>query len=538
MTAPRRRRIRRRVLAVAVGCVVALVAGEVAVRILGLPDTSRLFLSAQDFSPDEFRSDPELFWLLSPRHPEANGLGLRGPWFAEPKRAGEYRILAVGDSCTFGAGVAWEETWGVRLERAMQAVHPDKAVRTGLAALPGYSTFQDERLLERILPAVAPDLVVFYCGAWNDHVPAAGASDATLAARLSVSRLFVLVHALFQPGLAPVRAAFERGEAPDGRRVPVDEFERRLGAMAARCRAMGATVAFIVPSQPPDTQRRFPGLGDYRSAVQHAAERAGVVLVDLAAVCARLDPDGAPPLPGHSTACFMDWVHPTRTVYAALAAELCARVDGGTAAPEPANLPLLDLRDGAVVVAAGADAAAPLRVWIGERPVRASRVDGELRATVPPRLPPGDHVLQVVDGSGARSLGIVRVAARPLDAARGLGEGAARTIVLSGEAQPGDLVVAFVTTERLRTPLATPCGPLLVDVPGLGAPRAGVVRFDLVAAGRPHTIAGPDGRWRIDVTIPRDPSAPRRDLHAQAIVLDQATLQGALTASATIPDGP
>ncbi len=537
MTAARPK-LRRRLLAVSLGCVVALGAGEIAVRILGLPDTSRLFLSAQDFSPSEFRSDPDLFWLLSRNHPEANELGVRGPWFSAEKRAGEYRILAVGDSCTFGAGVAWEETWGVQLERTIQAAHPDRAVRVGLAALPGYSTFQDERLLDRILPAVAPDLAVFYCGAWNDHVPAAGADDATLAARLSTSRLFALVHALFEPGLAPVRAAFERGEAPNGRRVPVDDFERRLGAMAERCRAAGAAVVFIVPSQPPDTQRRFPGLLAYRDAVRRAADRAGAALVDLADVCSRLDPDGAPPLPGHTTACFMDWVHPTRTVYAALAAAVFARIDGGTASAEPADLPLLAPRDGAVAVAADADGAVPLRVWIGERPARAAIVGGELRATVPECMPPGDHVLQVVGSSGARSLGIVRIGARPLEAVWSPGDGAARTIALSGEALPGDVVVAFVANERLATPVPTPCGPLFVHLPELGPPRAGVLRFDLVAAGRPHTIAGQDGRWRIDVPIPLDPTAPRRDLHVQALVVAKGTLSGSLTAVATIPDRP
>src|SRR5690606_24017420 len=150
----------------------------------GLPDTSRLFLSAEDFAAGAIRSDAECFWRLSARHPEANEHGLRGPWWEPRKTAAELRVLAVGDSCTFGWGVDWEHTWAVRLERLLQAALPDRVVRSGLLALPGYTVFQDHRLLRRLLPAAAPDVVVFYCGAWNDHVPAAGADDATRAGRL------------------------------------------------------------------------------------------------------------------------------------------------------------------------------------------------------------------------------------------------------------------------------------------------------------------------------------------------------------------
>ena len=40
-----------------------------------------------------------------------NAQGLRGPEVAPAKEPGELRILGLGDSTTFGTGVAWEEAW-------------------------------------------------------------------------------------------------------------------------------------------------------------------------------------------------------------------------------------------------------------------------------------------------------------------------------------------------------------------------------------------------------------------------------------------
>jgi hypothetical protein len=53
-------------------------------------------------------------------HPIAvNSAGFRGPELPAAKRPGELRLLALGDSTTFGTGVAWEETWPERSGRAL-----------------------------------------------------------------------------------------------------------------------------------------------------------------------------------------------------------------------------------------------------------------------------------------------------------------------------------------------------------------------------------------------------------------------------------
>jgi lysophospholipase L1-like esterase len=50
-----------------------------------------------------------------------NAQGLRGPEVTPAKKPGELRILGLGDSTTFGTGVAWEEAWPNRSAIALAA---------------------------------------------------------------------------------------------------------------------------------------------------------------------------------------------------------------------------------------------------------------------------------------------------------------------------------------------------------------------------------------------------------------------------------
>lgn len=530
-----RRRPRLLLLATAFAATaVALLGLEVALRWLGIPDTNRLFLSAETLAKDMFVADPELFWKLSPTHAEGNAQGMRGPWWEGPKAANEVRIVGVGDSCTFGFGVAWHETWAVQLERIVQARQPDRVVRSALAALPGYSTFQDRRLLERVFDAAQPDVVAFYCGAWNDYVPAAGADDEQLARGLAASRVVWMLGSLFQPGLDHYRKAFANGEAPYGRRVPPDAFERNLGAMIARCRRGGATPLLIAPSHPASTTARFAGLAEYRDRVFALARRENVPCVDLADVCARLDPTGAPPIPGHTTACFLDWVHPAPNLHAALAQAVARELYPEAPAPTPpALLPQLAADGGALRVRACVRGAGPPhRVWLGAVPARATIDGADLCVALPGEVAPGEHALQVVDDLGARTLGRLEVPAPALRASRRT----ASELVFEGEAVPGRLVWLWATYDRPAAAVATPFGPFVLPLPAVREPIAGVARFDLAAEGRLQAMVGADGKWSIVLPISADPNAQPRTVFAQALVIDATTLRGALTTVASMPD--
>jgi len=523
----RSRSWRRRWFAAAAGTVAALLLGELVLRALGLPDTNKLFLSTEGFEPGVFVQDRDCFWRLAPG-PDSNEQGLRGPWFEAAKAANEFRVLAVGDSCTYGFGVDWEDAYAVLLERILQGHRPRDVVRSGLAALPGYSTFQNHRLLTRVLPAARPDVVVFYCGAWNDYVPTAGSSDLDLAAQLDGSRVLLLLRSIARPGLAHYRAMFERGEAPNGRRVPVEDFERLLGEMVARCRAAGAQVVLIAPSHPASTLERHPLLGTYRDRVLAIGEREKVVVVDLAEVARRLDPDGAEPVPGYTTACFLDWVHPARNLHEALAQAIAERL-GAPPRPSPdraAAVPLLEVRDGAVRIASGGLSGPIHRAWLGDHRVAAKISGAEVVATVPPEIPPGRHSLQIVTADGVRDLGEVVLPPLPLRVVA-----SETAVTFSGEGQAGRLVVLWTAT-ALADVVKTAFGEFGLAIAAIRQPVAGVHRFDLAVADRYTTQVAADGTWSIAVprTVAR---AADGAVHAQALVLDVGTRRGVLTAVVT-----
>lgn len=94
---------------------------------LGLEITLRL---AGYGNVEVYDPDPVLYWKLRPnqdcytkidRRPvHINSRGTRGPEFQVPKPPGTFRILALGDSKTFGWAMAKEDTYPARLERLLQ----------------------------------------------------------------------------------------------------------------------------------------------------------------------------------------------------------------------------------------------------------------------------------------------------------------------------------------------------------------------------------------------------------------------------------
>lgn len=169
-----RRRWTRRLLALALGLLLVLPAGELAARLLAPAGNADLLFGSPLSAPEGlYLTDPELIQVpaagfegevvsLDYSVPlRTNALGLRGP--ALPARSGAPRWLALGDSFTLSVQVREEQTFAARLARRL-------GVEVWNAGVDGYSTWQATGRYERLAGATEPDgaLLLFFTG--NDLV--------------------------------------------------------------------------------------------------------------------------------------------------------------------------------------------------------------------------------------------------------------------------------------------------------------------------------------------------------------------------------
>lgn len=135
-----------------------------------------------------YERDPELLWTMARStvldEPQAgyprvrtNSLGLRGGTPPGERRPGEFRVLCLGDSVTFGLGVRDGFTWPEQLQRLLAAGpglggRPVHVLNGGVV---GWSSVQGMRFLNRV-GWYHPDVIVFWFG-MNDVCRAWGRPD-------------------------------------------------------------------------------------------------------------------------------------------------------------------------------------------------------------------------------------------------------------------------------------------------------------------------------------------------------------------------
>ena len=255
------------------------------------------------YAPSESR-----FWALEPGQVEPYGgdvintLGMRGPEPA-PEAAETYRLAVLGDSCTYGVKSGLPHTYGARLEERLRELRPSLEVEVLNGGVPGYTLYQGLRLFDERIEALRPDLIILYFGAWNDFGAAFGASDRArgeegvrpvsavefVYQKLSWLRTVQWFGDRYAGTLRhrhwreTVNAALA-GEAPDGSRVPLDDFDELLEQLLVGCERIGADVVIVLPElqviEGQDQALRFQNLGGYRAALAAAVERRGLVAVD------------------------------------------------------------------------------------------------------------------------------------------------------------------------------------------------------------------------------------------------------------------
>lgn len=268
------------------------------------------------------RSSPTLQWELRP-HQRAytidsrvvtNAAGFRAATDSEPG-TGSIRILAMGDSITFGHGVPFEAVYARQVERLLDERYPGRRVEVINMGVPGYNIRQHLIALKEKGVRYRPHLVILgFC--WNDiignekplpgepgFVPERPVEDADDDLKwrpqhvipkslrdplrdwrtlyVTVQRVKVLKERLVpsnHPYIVHYRALLSKDEARLGPAWAATE--RRLRELADLTRAHGIDLVVVIfpdGAQLVDRYRSIP----YQERVKAMAARADVPVVDL-----------------------------------------------------------------------------------------------------------------------------------------------------------------------------------------------------------------------------------------------------------------
>jgi len=278
---------------------VAISVLELSLRVLYPPPVRFLY------PQESYDFDPEMGHALRPgqmafthdRPVLTSSLGIRDREIAPESAPGTLRVLALGDSQTFGNGLALSDTWPKQLERMLQevGVHSWEVVNAGI---PGTDTWQHEILLGRLLNATNPHVVVLALYV-NDVVPRhdphsvdASVLTNTWGKRLvyllkrsslvtwSYSRLFLPWHArqLGRGSSAEeaVLAGRDDARAERGWR----QVEHSLTAMKELCDARGVTLLVAILPRRDQVSGILPGRA-YNERARTVAKAHGIEVLDL-----------------------------------------------------------------------------------------------------------------------------------------------------------------------------------------------------------------------------------------------------------------
>lgn len=105
-------------------------------------------------------SSPEIVYELRAGYPDHNSSGYRDREYALEKKPGTFRVVGIGDSYTYGDGVARDATFLKVAERLLAAELGEGRVEVLNFGLPGSNTAMQAALFAERTAAWDPDLVV------------------------------------------------------------------------------------------------------------------------------------------------------------------------------------------------------------------------------------------------------------------------------------------------------------------------------------------------------------------------------------------
>ena len=284
-------------VALGAGLLVMLLLGEVALRVIGLGhpyySAPELYRPSDDprvlFEPRPgFDGFSEGVWLTT------NSRGLRERELPLAKPAGTRRVVFLGDSVTFGAGVKDDEPFPRLLESIVNGsgAGPIETVNTGVV---GYNTVQELARLEQAGIAYQPDVVVLtfvvndlletFSIFDHQYEPTGMLAGSKVWLRRN-SHLYRFVQQMYWRLGQELRRAREGSTEPLRKRERVDERLATLSEIVRVTRASGARFLLVLypdnmsdPVSPGPSGERLT----MREELERFAAREQVPLFDLSA---------------------------------------------------------------------------------------------------------------------------------------------------------------------------------------------------------------------------------------------------------------
>ena len=279
-------RVLKALLKFLAGTLAVLVAGELVLQLLG-------YGGLEQYVPDS-----ELLWKLRPgqrartkvgHYPvQINSLGLRSPEFACERDTNTFRVVALGDSYTFGWGVRQDETYPAYLQSLLQQAWPHRRVEVWNAGCNGYSMVQEAALLRRLM-SCRPDMAVVGCSFNEGALFDPSKIDEQMRARImrgvrlkNVLRRSALYNFVVEmQGRAVYMKIRQRILSGTwGTTMPEEEAlaqsERQLREVVRICRENNVAVILLVPSGSPKAEA-----GPFQQRMLDVAAKDDVPVVNM-----------------------------------------------------------------------------------------------------------------------------------------------------------------------------------------------------------------------------------------------------------------
>jgi len=154
------KRMLQGLLLTAASLIFLFVVGEVTMRLLTHRRPSTTMFQKLEHSPRLVGLIPHYEGMRNGVRVRINAAGFRDREFSEKKKKNVFRIIGLGDSVTFGAGVQIEDTYLKQLETMLNKASLQRNFEVLNMGVPAYNTYQESIYLKEKGLQYQPDLLI------------------------------------------------------------------------------------------------------------------------------------------------------------------------------------------------------------------------------------------------------------------------------------------------------------------------------------------------------------------------------------------